>query len=138
MRLLGIVRFINAGRFHQCLPMRNVYTTFQTKPLVLRAFSTSAKTTWKNIPLQHRWGPEILDNQYYWEHPIYTGFLLWIRGIRPYIEKLFQDAFLTTKYLSLNIVWFPFKNFLVKHNPDIRLVSSLNTVEITMLCFVFL
>ncbi|XP_053991588.1 uncharacterized protein LOC128883353 [Hylaeus volcanicus] len=121
MRFSGIVRFINAGRFLQRLPTYHAYRKFQTKPSCQRAFSTGSKTNWKNTAAQHRWAPEILDNQYYWEHPIYTGFLLWIRGIRPYIEKLFQDSFLTSKSFVLNILWLPYKNFLVRHNPDIRL-----------------
>lgn len=106
-------------------PSRQIYsrpfTAFFQRSPILRS-SGSAKPGW-HVSKQQRWGPEISDNQYFSEHPTYTGFVLWIRGIRPYLEKLIGDSYNTAFYLVVNCVINPLKNVIVRHNPDIRLVG---------------
>lgn len=88
----------------------------------------SAKPGW-HVSKGQRWGPEIPDKQYFWDHPTYTGFVLWLRGVRPYAEKLAGDGFRAARYVvecGVN----PIKNLVVRHNPDFRLVRNTNIVDL--------
>ena len=88
---------------------------------IARRCNSTLKPGWKLPKEKHRWGPEIPDSYYYWEHPIYTGYSLWIRALRPYLEKLFHDTYKTVHFIIFDCFWIPFQNFFHKHNPDIRL-----------------
>lgn len=94
--------------------------------------SGAAKPGWHTPKGTQRWGPEIPDKQYYWDHPTYTGFLLWIRGVRPYVEKLACDGWATAKFLALDCCFSPLKRFFVAHNPDIRLVRCIKSFPLLL------
>ncbi|PHJ20873.1 hypothetical protein CSUI_005291 [Cystoisospora suis] len=79
----------------------------------------AAKPSWA-VPQHQRFGPTLPDNAYYGEHATYNYFVLFIRGLRPYLEKILEDCALTIKKAALS-VYCPFKATVVKHNPEFRL-----------------
>ncbi|PFH31269.1 hypothetical protein BESB_031430 [Besnoitia besnoiti] len=79
----------------------------------------AAKPSW-NVAPHYRFGPSLPDHAYYGEHATYNYFVLFIRGMRPYLEKIFGDCALTIKSAAL-AVYRPLSNFVVRHNPELRL-----------------
>lgn len=110
------------GRTHHHFYRPTILTSLILRRSPTLRSSGAAKPGW-HVSRQQRWGPEIPDNQYYWDHPTYTGFVLWLRGIRPYIEKLLGDGYKTARHLIVDCGVNPIKDVIIKHNPDFRLVS---------------
>ncbi|CBZ52590.1 conserved hypothetical protein [Neospora caninum Liverpool] len=79
----------------------------------------AAKPGWR-VAREHRFGPTLPDHAYYGEHATFNYFVLFIRGMRPYLEKVLGDCALTIKNAAL-AVYRPVTAFVVKHNPELRL-----------------
>ncbi|EKX73158.1 conserved hypothetical protein [Theileria equi strain WA] len=92
----------------------------------------AAKPHWGEPP-KHRWQPFLLDRTHYGEHPTYNGFVLFLRAIRPKVERVVGSTFSTISSLSQS-VYNPIRRIVLRHNPDIRyqmvaLVSFLATTR---------
>ncbi|KAF8820121.1 hypothetical protein IE077_003546 [Cardiosporidium cionae] len=102
--------------------MRNGLGSFFFRLSSARYAGGAAKPQW-TIPQKQMWHPQIPDRQHYGEHQTYNGFVLWLRGIRPYLEKIFGDV-ITTGKRWIFFFTSPIPHFVRRHNPDIRLDVS--------------
>lgn len=79
----------------------------------------AAKPGWV-VSKQHQFGPTIPDNAYYGEHATYSYFVLFIRGLRPYLEKLLGDCWRTLRG-AVCFICRPLASLTLQHNPEFRL-----------------
>lgn len=86
---------------------------------ISRLSGGSAKPKW-TVDRSQYFGAARGDKHHYGEHPTYNHFLLFIRGLRPAIE---EAAASTAKVVgdTVRAVWTPTRDFVKKHNPDIRM-----------------
>lgn len=82
----------------------------------------SAKPKW-TVDRNQYFGAARGDKHHYGEHPTYNHFLLFIRGLRPAVE---EAAASTAKVVgdAARAVWTPTREFVKRHNPDIRMVFN--------------
>ena len=87
----------------------------------IRFSGGAAKPHW-SVSRDQLFGAARADKHHYGEHPNYNYFILFIRGLRPAIE---EAAASTAAVLGRAVaaVATPTKQFVQKHNPDIRLVN---------------
>lgn len=93
----------------------------------------AAKPSWA-VPQHQRFGPTLPDNAYYGEHATYNYFVLFVRGLRPYLEKIFGDCATTIREVALG-VYCPVKATVLKHNPEFRLVSGNSPLSLRLVFF---
>eukprot|EP01068_Selenidium_serpulae_P016986 Selendium_serpulae@DN6338_c4_g1_i16.p1 len=68
---------------------------------------------------KHQWGPEIKDNSFMIENQSYSGFVLWLRGTKPYMEKLGSDTAATVVGV-VNPLLASARSTVLKYNPDLQ------------------
>eukprot|EP00918_Siedleckia_nematoides_P005798 GHVU01012707.1.p1 GENE.GHVU01012707.1~~GHVU01012707.1.p1 ORF type:complete len:275 (-),score=43.12 GHVU01012707.1:384-1208(-) len=84
----------------------------------VRRAGGAAKPTWA-VPKDKLGGPSMRDRAYALENPEYSGFTLWLRALRPYLQKALGDVATTLRGTATG-VYTPLRNAWVAHNPDLR------------------
>eukprot|EP00918_Siedleckia_nematoides_P005795 GHVU01012704.1.p3 GENE.GHVU01012704.1~~GHVU01012704.1.p3 ORF type:complete len:155 (-),score=9.88 GHVU01012704.1:1239-1703(-) len=97
----------------------------------VRRAGGAAKPTWA-VPKDKLGGPSMRDRAYALENPEYSGFTLWLRALRPYLQKALGDVATTLRGTATG-VYTPLRNAWVAHNPDLRSVRFRQTAKTTEL-----
>ncbi|CEM02699.1 unnamed protein product [Vitrella brassicaformis CCMP3155] len=84
-----------------------------------------AKPGW-TVPPDQMFHPQIPDRHFYGDHWFYHGFTLFLRGVRPYLEKIGRDTIKTAWYLGHDCLYFPLQQFVSAHNPDVRYLAIMS------------